>query len=56
MRGMDMNSVKKTEPEHEGPIWKHPYMVYVMLNVVLFVFLLIAAYVAWTSGWIPERG
>jgi len=43
------------EKEHEGPIWKHPYFIYVLLTLALFVFLLIMAWVALSNGWIPTR-
>ncbi len=47
---------KQHETEHQGPIWKHPYMIYVGLTMVLFLFLVVMAYLAWTNGWIPNRG
>jgi hypothetical protein len=43
------------EPEHEGPIWKHPYFLYVILTVMLFVFLVAAGALAWKSGWLPNQ-
>jgi hypothetical protein len=43
------------EREHEGSIWKHPYLVYVVLTVLLFGFLLVAGYVALRSGILPKR-
>ncbi|MGZ3708231.1 MAG: hypothetical protein ACXWPM_05355 [Bdellovibrionota bacterium] len=46
----------RREEEHQGSIWKHPYMIYVLLTVVLFLLLLLAAYLAITNGWIPNRG
>jgi hypothetical protein len=42
------------EPEHEGPIWKHPYFLYVILTAILFGFLLIAAFLALKNGWLPN--
>lgn len=44
------------EKEHEGPIWKHPYVLYVLLTMVLFFFLIAMAWLAWTQNWIPSRG
>lgn len=50
-----MSEDLKHEPEWSGPWWKHPYMMYVWLTIVLFAFLGIAAWLAQTQGWIPER-
>jgi hypothetical protein len=44
------------EPEWEGSVWKHPYMIYILLTVVLFAFLLGMGWLALTQGWIPDRG
>jgi hypothetical protein len=44
-----------SEPEHTGSIWKHPYLVYIVLTVVLFAGLLVAAWLAQTNDWIPKR-
>ncbi len=46
----------KNEEEHAGSIWKHPYMLYILLTTVLFVFLLAIGFIAWDQGWIPNRG
>jgi hypothetical protein len=48
--------VQRGEPEHEGPLWKHPYILYVLLTCALFAVLLFAGWLAWTNGWIPNRG
>lgn len=45
----------RPEPEHEGPIWTHPYAIYVWLTCVLFAVILIAGYLALTNGWLPQR-
>ena len=45
----------KTEQEHQGPFWKHPYFLYVMFTTVLFLFLILMAWLAWEYGWIPNR-
>ena len=47
---------REHEPEFEGPVWKHPYMIYIWLTAALFVFLLGAGWFAWTSGILPDRG
>ena len=44
------------EKEHHGSIWMHPYMLYIVLTIVLFIFLLFMGWVAFTNGWIPNRG
>jgi hypothetical protein len=46
----------KPEQEHEGPLWKHPYLAYILLTLVLFIFLLIIGWLALDQGWIPSRG
>ncbi|MFN7684186.1 MAG: hypothetical protein ACK5QT_02110 [Oligoflexia bacterium] len=43
------------EPEYQGPIWKHPYFLYVWITLALFSFLLLMAWLAQSQGWIPER-
>jgi hypothetical protein len=44
------------EPEHQGPIWKHPYMIYILLTLVLFAGLLFVGWLAYENDWIPSRG
>lgn len=46
----------KTELETHTTIWKHPYFVYILLTTALFLFLLLISWIAWTNGWIPDRG
>lgn len=46
----------KMEEEHTGSIWTHPYMLYVVLTVVLFLILLGLGYLASENGWVPSRG
>jgi hypothetical protein len=48
--------MKPHEPEHQGPIWKHPYLIYVVLTAVLFAILVGLGYVAYRNGAIPDRG
>ena len=43
------------EPEHVGSIWKHPYLIYIYLTAILFVGLVLIAWLAWENGWIPSR-
>jgi hypothetical protein len=43
------------EKEHSGPIWTHPYFIYVFFTVGLFLLLLLAAWLAWENDWIPNR-
>lgn len=47
---------KKRADEFDGPAWKHPYMLYCLLVVLLFIFLLGMAYMAIENDWIPSRG
>ncbi len=44
------------EEEHTGPIWKHPYMAYILLTIALFLGLIGLGYLASENGWIPSRG
>jgi hypothetical protein len=46
----------KHEAEFTGSAWKNPYVLYIGLMVALFGFLVLMAYLAWTNGWIPNRG
>lgn len=48
--------VPEPEREHTGPIWKHPYVLYILLTVVLFLLLLFLTWLAMENGWIPNRG
>lgn len=43
------------EPEYRGSVWKHPYMLYVLLTMVLFVFLVVMAWLAISNDWLPKR-
>lgn len=52
---MDQN-LRQKEKDWDGPAWKHPYMVYVLATLVLFVFLLLMGYLAVENEWIPNRG
>lgn len=54
MKGQPMKE-KKREEEFSGPAWKHPYMLYILLVVLLFIFLLGMAYMAVQNDWIPKR-
>ncbi len=49
------NHPRKHEEEHLGSIWKHPYMIYSVLTVILFLFLIAAGYLALKNGWIPNQ-
>jgi len=46
----------KYEPQFTVPGWKNPYVIYIALTLLLFLFLVLLGYVAWTQGWIPSRG
>lgn len=43
------------EPEWKGPIWRHPYFLYVLLTVGLFGFLVLVGWVAYQADLIPKR-
>jgi len=40
-------------PQNLG--WKHPYVIYIVLTLVLFGFMLLMAYLAIENDWIPKR-
>ncbi|MBY0469947.1 hypothetical protein K2X30_02190 [bacterium] len=44
------------EKEFSGPLWKHPYVIYIWITAILFAILLFAGWLALSNGWIPERG
>ncbi len=48
-------SARGHETEHKGPIWTHPYMIYVVLTAILFAFIVGMGYVAVSNNWIPSR-
>ena len=47
---------REHEMEHSGSIWTHPYMAYIWATMVLFLLLVFLGWLAWTNGWIPNRG
>jgi hypothetical protein len=49
-------SPSKPEEEHQGPIWKHPYLLYILLTAFLFLFLIFMGWLALKWEWIPNRG
>ena len=50
-----MEKHPQKEPEQiQG--WKNPYVLYIVLTLGLFAFLVIMGYLAYTQGWIPNRG
>lgn len=46
---------KKVEPEHTGPAWTHPYILYVLLTIAIFGFMLFIAWFARNADLIPHR-
>lgn len=44
------------EPEWRHSGWKHPYVIYILLTGVLFLFLILMGWIAYHNGWIPNRG
>lgn len=50
------NDEKRTpELEHTGPIWTHPYMIYIVGTTLLFLIVVLAGWWAWTHDIIPHR-
>lgn len=47
--------LKRPEPEHGGSVWKHPYMIYVLLNLLLFAVVGFVGWLFYVNGWIPNR-
>lgn len=46
---------RESEKEWSGPAWKHPYMLYMIGTLGLFMFLLLMGYLAVENDWIPKR-
>lgn len=46
----------KTPKSGEGLGKRHPYLWYLAIVGVLFVFLIIMGYLAVSNGWLPDRG
>jgi prolipoprotein diacylglyceryltransferase len=47
---------KHHEEEWTGPIWRHPYFLYVIMTTLLFLFLIVMGWLATQCDWIPNRG
>ncbi len=45
----------QSEAEHPGPVWTHPYMLYIIGTAALFGILLVAGWWAYHSDIIPHR-
>jgi hypothetical protein len=54
---MDQNrpTGAKHEEEWSGPWWKHPYVLYLLIVLLLFAFLGLMGYLAVENEWIPKR-
>ena len=50
-----VESARNPEPEHRGSIWKHPYLIYAVLNLLLFLVLGLIGWMAYENDWIPKR-
>lgn len=55
LNGSRQPTTDHPEEEHTGPIWTHPYVMYVLLTTLLFGFLVFSGWLAWTQGWLPKR-
>ena len=53
---MTEQNLGRPEREHQGPIWKHPYTIYIFLTVLLALFLGFMGWLAILNNWIPDRG
>lgn len=51
----DSHSPLAPEREHVGSIWKHPYMIYLVLSVGIALLLVGLTYIASENGLIPSR-
>jgi hypothetical protein len=47
--------VATPEREFKGPLWKHPYFMYIWLSMIPFVLLLVLAWLALKNGWLPNH-
>jgi hypothetical protein len=52
---MNQNETKRIREGDEKMGWKHPYVLYILLTLALFLFLILIAYLAVTNDWIPKR-
>ena len=50
----DGKLARKSEPEHKGPLWIHPYALYAILNMALLIIVGIVVFIALKAGWIPK--
>ena len=56
MKNSQTNTTPPPEAEQTGTIWKHPYLVYVIITFFLFIFLVLMGWLAIHEGWLPNRG
>lgn len=52
---MDPKPPVSKEVEFSGPLWKHPYFLYIILTLVLFGLLVLLAWLAVENDWVPKR-
>ena len=43
------------EKEYKDTLWNHPYFIYIVLTLILFLFLGLIGWIAWDNDWIPHR-
>jgi hypothetical protein len=46
---------KKVENDWNGPVYRHPYFLYVWITFGLFIFLMVMGYLALKNDWVPTR-
>ncbi len=52
---MDPNPKSRVEKDDMALGWKHPFVLYIVGTVLLFLFLLGMGYLAIENDWIPKR-
>jgi hypothetical protein len=46
---------RKFDEPWKGPVWKHPYFLYIWITGGLFLFLVVMGFLALQGDWIPKR-
>jgi len=52
---METKPTHVKEAEFSGPLWKHPYFLYILITIVLFGLLVLLAWLAVENDWVPKR-
>jgi len=51
----DATNQLRFEKEWNGPTWRHPYVIYIILTIALFATLVTVALIMKSAGWVPTR-